>query len=700
MQIKKNVVALVDGLPVVIDLADFPHGKLSSVRKDSQYDIEFYDVPDGVMVSSYDEKTRTPKMCQVKYWSVHRGKSVEIVNLEDGRQIITDNDLRAIYGVPKNGETIIPSRFTPSEAMDRKVLVPVVDDSLANEVKGMFYCFGDGQIHDKTDVMSVPLDFNFGQFVGVMAGDGWVSSVNQAHLSDAEGFNIGFVTEYLKGSAFPNMTVARYESKKTEGDGRYGDTVLYRLNLGSNWYCECMKELFDGHRDETTSGSANKRLPLWYQFAGRDFILGVVNGLIATDGTVCISHGKGKPQLQVAFSSTSLRLVREFKRCCQLLGVKSSISFSKHTSGGNTSWLCSVSTVDAKKMGLLDKCCNKRKRDVFIDTNVNLSGQCVKNDLLPFPVGISKVIVPLVPSGQTVGVDVSVVGEEEMARRHRYQALAINVRNRASNGSITRGLVFKIKELGDEIANKNTHEYATGVARFNEISRRFDSYLSSDNGGSRRSWKVSVTEEDLSLMSRGWNAAKPRFATTWSTDVRSSVNAIHLAKKKGFITWTQLLSIKELFDSYTSPNTELRDCQALKDMISLAESKVSWVGISSVEKTGKVEVGYDLTVPGPDTFVSDDGIVLSNTVNIHVPASEKAAKQALEKMLPSKNLFSLTDLKSVRYKPEKEQISGLWALTRGRTKRPTRYFSSKAEAIRAYRNGEIGPNDPIDIKEP
>lgn len=88
-----------------------------------------------------------------------------------------------------------------------------------------------------------------------------------------------------------------------------------------------------------------------------------------------------------------------------------------------------------------------------------------------------------------------------------------------------------------------------------------------------------------------------------------------------------------------------------------------------------------------------------DTVNIHVPASMKAANQAMEKMLPSKNLFSLTDMKSVRYKPEKEQISGLWALTRGRTRKPTRYFNSKAEAVAAYRNGEIGPNDPIEIKE-
>lgn len=88
-----------------------------------------------------------------------------------------------------------------------------------------------------------------------------------------------------------------------------------------------------------------------------------------------------------------------------------------------------------------------------------------------------------------------------------------------------------------------------------------------------------------------------------------------------------------------------------------------------------------------------------DTVNIHVPASDKAAKQALDKMLPSKNLFSLTDMKSMRYKPEKEQISGLWALTRGRTRKPVRYFNSKAEAIAAYRSGEIGPNDPVEIKE-
>lgn len=166
--------------------------------------------------------------------------------------------------------------------------------------------------------------------------------------------------------------------------------------------------------------------------------------------------------------------------------------------------------------------------------------------------------------------------------------------------------------------------------------------------------------------------------------------------KKGYVPTTIADKIAKVLKSAPDLQTDL-----WKRWLELYENieNVVWERAESFTNTGMFEDGFDLTVPGYETFMNSEGIILSNTVNLHVPASMKAANQALEKMLPSKNLFSLTDMKSVRYKPEKEQISGLWALTRGRTKKPTRYFSSKAEAIAAYRNGEIGPNDPIDIKE-
>jgi DNA-directed RNA polymerase beta' subunit len=84
-------------------------------------------------------------------------------------------------------------------------------------------------------------------------------------------------------------------------------------------------------------------------------------------------------------------------------------------------------------------------------------------------------------------------------------------------------------------------------------------------------------------------------------------------------------------------------------------------------------------------------------VNIHVPSSEKAVKQALDKMLPSENLLSLTDLSTPRYLPAREMVLGLFNLTQAPSKKKPRTFRTKQEAKEAYRNGEIEMNDPIII---
>ena len=126
---------------------------------------------------------------------------------------------------------------------------------------------------------------------------------------------------------------------------------------------------------------------------------------------------------------------------------------------------------------------------------------------------------------------------------------------------------------------------------------------------------------------------------------------------------------------------------------------IVWERVEGFTNTGMYEDGFDLTVPGYETFMNSEGVILSNTVNIHLPASEKASKEALEKMLPSKNLISLTDLKSVRYKPEKEQVSGLWALTRpSETNKKPVVFNSREDVLKAYRRGEIDPTDPVVIR--
>ena len=84
-------------------------------------------------------------------------------------------------------------------------------------------------------------------------------------------------------------------------------------------------------------------------------------------------------------------------------------------------------------------------------------------------------------------------------------------------------------------------------------------------------------------------------------------------------------------------------------------------------------------------------------MNFHVPASDKANQEAKDRMLPSRNLFSLTDLRSVRHSPSMEMTAGLFSLTRPPTNKKVKAFASYQAAKAAYEAGEIGPNDPIQI---
>jgi len=130
-----------------------------------------------------------------------------------------------------------------------------------------------------------------------------------------------------------------------------------------------------------------------------------------------------------------------------------------------------------------------------------------------------------------------------------------------------------------------------------------------------------------------------------------------------------------------------------------ARKDVFWEAITDVTDAGKRDV-YDFEVPGTKVFALHNGLVVYDTMNFHVPVDDKAVKQAYEKMLPSKNLFSLTDLESPRHVPQQELSLGLYLMTRPPKKGVhAKVFRTAAEAKLAYRRGEIDANDPVEILE-
>lgn len=131
----------------------------------------------------------------------------------------------------------------------------------------------------------------------------------------------------------------------------------------------------------------------------------------------------------------------------------------------------------------------------------------------------------------------------------------------------------------------------------------------------------------------------------------------------------------------------------------MMETDTLWAQIESVEDAGNREV-FDLMVPDGKVYAVNNGFVVWDTVNIHVPVSDNARKEAMDRMRPSRNLIALSNHK-IMYKPEKEYMQGLYIATRmgaspdGRA----RIFRTLDDAREARRRGEIDVDTPIQILE-
>ena len=123
------------------------------------------------------------------------------------------------------------------------------------------------------------------------------------------------------------------------------------------------------------------------------------------------------------------------------------------------------------------------------------------------------------------------------------------------------------------------------------------------------------------------------------------------------------------------------------------EDAVTWELVTDVRQSQCTE-GWDCTVPGPYTFTLAEGTVVQDTVNVHVPVSDAARRQAWDRMRPSRNLLGLAD-HGIMNKPEKEYMQGLYIASRMREGERPRDFRSLKEAQEAYRRGDIEVDTPI-----
>jgi DNA-directed RNA polymerase subunit beta' len=82
-----------------------------------------------------------------------------------------------------------------------------------------------------------------------------------------------------------------------------------------------------------------------------------------------------------------------------------------------------------------------------------------------------------------------------------------------------------------------------------------------------------------------------------------------------------------------------------------------------------------------------------DAMNFHVPVSKAAVEEAVDKMLPSRNLLAVSDF-DVHYFPRQEFLHGLFLASTSKGKR-TKTFMSKDDVLKAYRRGELSVGDAV-----
>jgi len=164
------------------------------------------------------------------------------------------------------------------------------------------------------------------------------------------------------------------------------------------------------------------------------------------------------------------------------------------------------------------------------------------------------------------------------------------------------------------------------------------------------------------------------------------------AEQRGSCTRAMARKLIELYQLRELADTAIHNWLRLVD-----NTQLLWDVVEAVDKTDRPDVTYDFHVPGGETFCIDGFFLTHNSVNYHVPTTEEARQEAIDKLLPSRNLLSVADFKA-QHMPSQEYVGGLYeASARVDTKNKPRVFATVADAIRAYRRGEIDVDRQVEI---
>lgn len=370
----------------VIPLSKFPRLESTKIKKSETCDE--YDVPAGVSVFALDRDTHENKEYEVTKFSVHKDVDMRLVTLgsraKDSLFISADHSL-VIYSDNKL------QLAKPDEAVGRcvPVLKHIQPHNLTCEVDVIgvsYYRSGIPGVRGFTHTAGVPiewtykLDRDFGFILGALIGDGWIDSRDRIYLAaNVESVRNAFILAMTSvfGDKINEACFTEYDAKSL------GGKVTHRVKI--SYGCKVLGEFL---KESIGEGALNKCIPLFALNAPQECLEGILDGLISTDGSVCIA--KGRKQLLVTVATSSVQLVDDIQFICRRLGMHVGVSKSKSRVSGRDAFTLNISSVDMKrfvratgfKVSHDVKQCTLNKIDTMVNEDSAISASM---DLVPYP---------------------------------------------------------------------------------------------------------------------------------------------------------------------------------------------------------------------------------------------------------------------------------------------------------------------------
>jgi len=428
---------VIDGKYSRLHISDCPHIKENAAMKGNK---EKYEVPAGVKVFGFSEDQQKVVLCDVTHFSVHHDLEMVEVETRTGRKVKVSRD-HSMFGLnPATGEL---ERFK-------------AEDGIGWGTPRPRKLFSAEQLHevalkDSTVCDTAELNSDTGWYIGAWAGDGWVTGTK-----DRKYINVGLATvepeikkkfDRITSDFLPGVSITEYVN---EHEFNGVKCVSKKTHVNSGKFARFLGELTEDCR-----GAKNKKLPSYFVRAPREFLLGLLGGLLDTDGSASIvkAQAKNKPQYMVQYTTMSEALADHVGILCTMLGIRSNTSWYQKKKKGN--WYCQVSfsTPDVAKIAAEIPCAHKAKRlvlaklsKVVFDPNEATSARW---DMVPIPISTAEALRKT--HGNASKKLKNMTEEIATARKavgNRYRKLA----NAAKDGRISREALYDvIRTLGEEV---------------------------------------------------------------------------------------------------------------------------------------------------------------------------------------------------------------------------------------------------------